>query len=215
METKDSNLKRTLVKVVAALQIVIGALLIVGTICLTLTGDRTVRDESKRFAANLSASADALDSSRMSYEQSAANLYGLTGTMDDIAKKLHDVSESILATGAQFVNYGEGKFFPFKEWFKNSGEKLKEVGDDVVAVSDALKGQSKIINDYREEGYTKSLEAMSKISESLRRTAQALDSDNSSRWCGFVCLLGFCVSMLFFSNGVLLLVVNRLGCWDT
>jgi hypothetical protein len=40
---------------------------------------------------------------------------------------------------------------------------------------------------------------------------QMLDNGNSAaRWCGFVCLLGFCVSMLFFANGMLLFLFARI-----
>ena len=48
-----------LVNIVAILQIVIGVLLMVGTISLTQTAYQTVRDESRQLTDNLSAAADA------------------------------------------------------------------------------------------------------------------------------------------------------------
>ena len=95
-------MKQILVKTVAALQIVVGALLLIGTVGLT-TAYRTVRSESEQLAENLSAAA-----------------------------------------------------------------------------------------------------------ESLRHAMRMLDNGNSTaRWCGFVCVLGFCVSMLFVMNGVILCVFVR------
>ena len=210
-------MKQTLVKIVAALQIVVGVLLLVGTVGLTTTAYRTVRDESEQLAANLSASAEALESLRATYEQSATSLFGLTEAMDDVSAKLVVVSGAISETGRRFSEYGKveespllSMLKPFTEWFKSSGEKLKEVGRDVRSVSVALSGQSEAIKTYRADGHDKTMDAITKTAESLRHAMQMLDNGNSAaRWCGFVCLLGFCVSMLFFTNGALLYVFTR------
>ena len=211
-------MKQTLVKIVAALQIVVGVLLLVGTVGLTTTAYRTVRDESEQLAANLSASAEALESLRTTYEQSATSLFGLTEAMDDVSAKLVVVSGAISETGRRFSEYGKveespllGILKPFMEWFKSSGEKLKEVGRDVRSVSVALSGQSEAIKTYRADGHDKTMDAITKTAESLRHAMQMLDNGNSAaRWCGFVCLLGFCVSMLFFANGMLLFLFARI-----
>ena len=211
-------MKQILVKIVAALQIVVGALLLVGTVGLTTTAYRTVRDESEQLAANLSASAEALESLRATYEQSATSLFGLTEAMDDVSAKLVVVSGAISETGRRFSEYGKveespllSMLKPFTEWFKSSGEKLKEVGRDVRAVSVALSGQSEAIKTYRADGHDKTMDAITKTAESLRHAIQMLDNGNSAaRWCGFVCVLGFCVSMLFFANGMLLFLFARI-----
>ena len=211
-------MKQTLVKIVAALQIVVGVLLLVGTVGLTTTAYRTVRDESEQLAANLSASAEALESLRATYEQSATSLFGLTEAMDDVSAKLVVVSGAISETGRRFSEYGKveespllSMLKPFTEWFKSSGEKLKEVGRDVRAVSVALSGQSEAIKTYRADGHDKTMDAITKTAESLRHAMQMLGNGNSAaRWCGFVCLLGFCVSMLFFANGILLFLFARI-----
>lgn len=211
-------MKQTLVKIVAALQIVVGVLLLVGTVGLTTTAYRTVRDESEQLAANLSASAEALESLRATYEQSATSLFGLTEAMDDVSAKLVVVSGAISETGRRFSEYGKveespllSMLKPFTEWFKSSGEKLKEVGRDVRAVSVALSGQSEAIKTYRADGHDKTMDAITKTAESLRHAMQMLGNGNSAaRWCGFVCLLGFCVSMLFFANGMLLFLFARI-----
>ena len=211
-------MKQTLVKIVAALQIVVGMLLLVGTVGLTTTAYRTVRDESEQLAANLSASAEALESLRATYEQSATSLFGLTEAMDDVSAKLVVVSGAISETGRRFSEYGKveespllSMLKPFTEWFKSSGEKLKEVGRDVRAVSVALSGQSEAIKTYRADGHDKTMDAITKTAESLRHAMQMLGNGNSAaRWCGFVCLLGFCVSMLFFANGMLLFLFARI-----
>ena len=96
-------MKQTLVKIVAALQIVVGVLLLVGTVGLTTTAYRTVRDESEQLAANLSASAEALESLRATYEQSATSLFGLTEAMDDVSAKLVVVSGAISETGRRLT----------------------------------------------------------------------------------------------------------------
>ena len=211
-------MKQTLVKIVAALQIVVGVLLLVGTVGLTTTAYRTVRDESEQLAANLSASAEALESLRATYEQSATSLFGLTEAMDDVSAKLVVVSGAISETGRRFSEYGKveespllSMLKPFTEWFKSSGEKLMEVGRDVRSVSVALSGQSEAIKTYRADGHDKTMDAITKTAESLRHAMQMLDNGNSAaRWCGFVCLLGFCVSMLFFANGMLLFLFARI-----
>ena len=217
MKKGDLDLKRTFARIAAALQVCIGALLLVGTIGLSLTAYRTIREETMQFGENLSAAAVALDSLRDAYAQSASNLFGLTRSMDDVAEKLVGVSGAVSETGRRFENYGRveespflGKLKPFTEWFKNSGEKLREVGGDVGSVSTALKRQSEAIKSYRVDGHEKTLDAIAKTAESLGRTKAILDNSHSvGLWCGFVCILGFCVSMLFFTNGVLLCVLAR------
>ena len=211
-------MKQILVKIVAVLQIVVGGLLLVGTIGLTTTAYRTVRDESEQLAENLSAAAEALESLRTTYEQSATSLFGLTEAMDDVSAKLVVVSGAISETGRRFSEYGKveespllSMLKPFAEWFKSSGEKLREVGRDVRSVSVALSGQSEAIKTYRADGHDKTMDAITKTAESLRHAMQMLDNGNSAaRWCGFVCLLGFCVSMLFFANGMLLFLFARI-----
>ena len=196
-------LKRTLIKIVAILQITIGGLLMIGTIGLTQTAYQTVRDESRQLTDNLSAAADAIESWRTIYTQSAANLFGFTCTIADVSTKLGGVSEKVFRMGELFT----------KLRLKGTGEKWKEVGEDIASISETLKRQGEAIEGYRDDGHEKFLIAISKTVESLRNTIRKLDGGRSAgRWCGFVCILGFCVSMLFFTNGILLFVVNRLGC---
>ena len=212
-------MSHVIAKVAAALQIVIGLMLLAGTIGLTLTAYKTIRTEAVRLSDNLSATVDALESMKITYGQSATNLFGLTGAMDDVSWKLTDVSDSALAIGKWFLEYGEvedpsfwDKLRPFKEFSKNSGQKLTDVGKDVKAVAIALKGQSEAIKDYRDNGHNKSLILMTKSVESLQHAIRMLDSGRSTGlWCGFVCVLGFCVSMLFILNGVLLFVYCVVG----
>ena len=214
-------MRQMLVKIVAVLQIVVGALLLSGTVGLTTTAYRTVRDESEQLVVNLSAAASALESLRTTYEQSAANLFGLTGTMDGVSSKLTDVSEKLLRTGELFTYYGKkceetalGRLFqPLAEWFRSPGDKLTDIGRDVASISRALKVQGETIKTYREDGHEKTLAVMSESVESLRHAIRMLDNGSSAaRWCGFVCILGFCVSMLFFANGMLLVLFARDWC---
>lgn len=225
-------MKRAIAKIAAALQIVIGALLLGGTVCLTGSAYRTVREESAQLATNLVVAADALVSARETYARSATNLFALTGTMDDVGGKLGGVGRKTTDTGKLFEDQAnkilaplDGRIgrwasflLPIVEnlksiaiWCRNSGEKLREIGDDVTSVAESLKGQGKAIEDYRDNGHEKSLAVMAETAESLRHTVAILNRGSVGRWCGFVCLLGFCVSMLFFANGALLIVFAREG----
>ena len=203
-------MKRTLINIVAILQIIIGGLLMIGTIGFTQTAYQTIRDESRQITENLSAAADVLESWRTLYAQSATNLFSFTGAINDVSTTLGDVSERVSQMGEWL------KKLPL---LKGTGEKWKDVGIDIASKSETLKRQSEAIEDYRNDGHEKCLLALSKISktvESLRNTIRKLDGGRSAvRLCGFVCILGFCVAMLFFTNGALLLVVNRLGYKDS
>jgi hypothetical protein len=200
MKTVGPDLKRTLARSVAALQICIGALLLVGTVYLTLTAYKTVRYESEQIAENLSAAGKALESVRVTYGQSADSLFGLTDAMDDISTKLSGVSETVCGIGELFS----------KVWLAGAGEKWKDVGKDIASISEAVKKQGEAIKLYRDDGHAKTMIALTETIESLRHAERMLDNSSSSgRWCGFVCILGFCVSMLFFANGLLLLVFAK------
>ncbi len=218
-------MKRTIARIAAVLQIVVGALLLGGTVCLTGSAYRTIREESGQLSANLAAAATALESARGTYAQSATNLFALTGTMDDVGVKLGAVAGKISDTGKLFEEQADkildhldsrvGKaaafLIPIVEklhsiaaWCKSSGEKLQEIGSDVSSVAGSIEGQGKAIEDYRDNGHEKSLAVMAETAESLRRAEAILNGNSAERWCGFVCVLGFCVSMLFFANGALM-----------
>ena len=223
-------MKRTIAKIAAVLQIVVGALLLGGTVCLTGSAYRTIREESGQLSANLAAAAGALESARGTYAQSATNLFALTGTMDDVGGKLGGVAGKISDTGKLFKELSEkllapldnklGKmaanwipiverFQSIASWGKNSGEKLQDIGKDVSSVATALQGQGRAIDEYRDDGHEKSLAAMAETTASLRHAEAILNRNSAERWCGFVCLLGFCVSMLFFANGALMFAFAR------
>lgn len=223
-------MKRTIAKIAAGMQIAVGALLLGGTICLTGSAYRTVREESGQLAENLSAAADALEAAKDTYAQSATNLFALTGTMDDVGGKLGGVGRKISDTGKLFEEqankllapldskFGKAASFllpiidkiqSIAEWCKSSGGKLREIGSDVSSVAGSLEGQGKAIEDYRDNGHEKSLAVMTETAESLRHAEAILNRNSAERWCGFVCLLGFCVSMLFFANGALLLLFAK------
>lgn len=223
-------MKKTIAKIAAVLQIVVGALLLVGTIGLTGSAYRTIREESGQLSANLAAAADALVSARETYAQSATNLFALTGTMDDVGGKLGGVAGKISDTGKLFKELSEkllapldnklGKmaanwlpiverFQSIASWGKNSGEKLQDIGNDISSVASALQGQGKAIEDYRDNGHEKSLAVMAETAESLRHAEAILNGNSAERWCGFVCVLGFCVSLLFFANGALMFAFAR------
>ena len=200
MKTVGPDLKRALARSVAALQICIGALLLVGTVYLTLTAYKTVRYESEQIAENLSAAGKTLESVRVTYGQSADSFFGLTDAMDDISTKLSGVSETVCGIGELFS----------KVWLAGAGEKWKDVGNDIASISEAVKKQGEAIKLYRDDGHAKTMIALTETIESLRHAERMLDNGSSSvRWCGFVCILGFCVSMLFFANGLLLLVFAK------
>lgn len=200
MKTVGTDLKRALARSFAALQICIGALLLVGTVYLTLTAYKTVRYESEQIAENLSAAGKALESVRVTYGQSADSLFGLTDAMDDISAKLSGVSETVCGIGELFS----------KVWLESVGEKWKDVGKDIASISEAVKKQGEAIKLYRDDGHAKTMIALTETIESLRHAERMLDNGSSSvRWCGFVCVLGFCVSMLFVMNGVILCVFVR------
>ena len=224
-------MKRTIVAVVAALQIGVGILLLGGTAGIAGTAYRTVREESGQLADNLVAAAEALESARGTYAQSATNLFALTGTMDDVGGKLDAVSGKISGTGKLFSNQATKceefaghltwtilkqeislakPFLSLAEWCRNSGRQFSEIGDDVASIATALRGQGKAIKCFRDEGHGKTLVLMATTEESLRHAERLLDGGRSAgKWCGFVCLLGFCVSMLFFANGTLLLLFSK------
>lgn len=226
----NNEMKIEIEKIAAVLQIAVGALLLSGTVCLTGSAYRTIREESGQLSANLAAAADALESARGTYAQSATNLFALTGTMDDVGENLDGVAKKISDTGKLFEEQSDkiqvpldsgiakaasfilpivDKFQSIAEWCKNSGEKLQEIGRDVSSVAGSIKEQGKAIEDYRDNGHEKSLAVMAETAESLRHAEAILNGASAKRWCGFVCILGLCVSLLFFANGLLLFLFAK------
>lgn len=104
---------------------------------------------------------------------------------------------------------GVKAFKSLAEWCKKSGEMIESVGMDVHSVATSVQEQGMAIDEYRDDGHGKALETMVQTEKSLRDAGRILDNGRAGKWCGFVCVLGFCVSMMFFANGALMFAFAR------
>ena len=192
------------------MQLIVGIMLLAGTVVLARTAYPVVRQGSGEVSKALSSAAGTIESLRNAYEKSAEGVFGLTNTIDDVERTLRSVSDSVGRTGSAFCQYSEAEGFsrnlrPFKETARDCGEKMTAAGRDISSVADALQAQSVAIREYSVNGHESFLSVMSQIVDILRGTVHVLDSAYSAAlWCGFVCILGLCVSLLLIMNGILL-----------
>ena len=92
----------------------------------------------------------------------------------------------------------------------DTGNNLSAIGKDVGSVALAISTQARALDDYRHDGHGKVLEAMSTSAESIHHFSDLFANHrNIDRWCGFLVILGLCVSLLFIMNGAILLSFAR------
>ena len=223
------------IKTWAVAQIVIG----VGVACSTAyyapSAFHKMKEESRNAGVGLQDVAEALAAVRMTYAESATNLFNTTGEMDDVAAKLQDAGGKIGDVGHKFEKHGrkferserhnrESKIFwgkmdtplanyladiygDLKEWSLNASENLCDAGRDLSHVAETVGKQREAIEKYQREGHPKTLKAMESSAETIGHVGALLtEGESIDMLARSVYILCGIVALLFIGNGVVLLV---------
>ena len=88
-------MKRKLVRAWAIAQIAIGLAIVASTAHYAPPAFERMRDETQRTGTNLVEIADALAAVRVTYAETATNLFSTTGELEDVEAKLQDAGGKI------------------------------------------------------------------------------------------------------------------------
>ena len=219
----------------AVAQIVIGVGLACSTAYYAPTAFHKIKEETQNAGVGLRDVAEALAAVRVTYAETATNLFDTASGMSDVEIKLQDAGGEIGDVGHQFEERGrkferserhnrESKIFwgkmetPFakyiadiygdlKEWALNAGTKLCDVGRDLSHVAEIVGKQRGAIAKYQSEGHPKTLKAMESSAETIGHVGALLtEGESIDMLARSVYILCGIVALLFIGNGVVLLV---------
>ena len=228
-------MKTMVIKTWAVAQIVIG----VGVACSTAyyapSAFHKMKEESQNAGVGLQDVAEALAAVRVTYAESATNLFDATSEMVGVEAKLADAGGKIGDVGHKFEKHGrkferserhnrESKIFwgkmdtplagyladiygDLKEWSLNASENLCEAGRDLFHVAETVGKQREAIEKYQREGHPKTLKAMESSAETIGHVGELLaEGESIGMLARSVYILCGIVALLFIGNGVVLLV---------
>jgi hypothetical protein len=233
-------MKLTVIRTWAIAQIVIGIAIVVSTAHYAPPAFEKMRDEAQRTGENLIEIAGALAAARITYAESATNLFATSCQLKDVEANIKDVGVKLGDVGLLFEKYGrkferaerhnrESKIFwgkvetPFanhiadiygylKEWALMPSTNLCDVGRILPDVADHIGIQRETIAVFQDDRHPKVLQAMETSSHTIDHVGQMLSSCESITVLSkSIYILCGVVALLFIGNGVVLFVASTLG----
>ncbi len=217
----------------AAIQIILGIAIVASTAHYAPPAFEKMREESRRTGENLVVISEALVAVRMSYAETATNLFISTRDIEDVEAKLKDAGEKIGGAGHLFVGQAQkfakserhnrdstimGFKTPGSETVANIWELLKDmsmgagtnlcdVGRDLSHVSKSIGKQREAIAEFQNDGHPKTLKAMATSSQTIGHVGEMLSScETITALSRSIYVLCGVIAFLFIGNGVVLFV---------
>lgn len=232
-------MKCVIIRTWAVAQIVIGIAIVASTARYVPPVFGKMRKETCRTGTNLVEIADALVAVRTTYAESATNLFSTSRELEDVEAKLQDAGAKIGDVGHTFEKRGrkferaerhnrESKMFwgkmetPFndsianvygdlKEWTLSASTNLCDVGRDLSHVSKSIGKQRKTIAKFQNDGHPKTLKVMATSSQTIGHVGEMLSEAKMIHAVSqSVYILCGIIALLFFGNGIVLLVASSL-----
>ena len=230
-------MKLIIIRTWAIAQIILGVAIVASTTHYAPSAFEKMRDETERTGANLVEIADALAAVRLTYAETATNLFTTSRELEDVENKLQDAGAKLGDVGHVFEKRGrkferserhnrESKMFwgkvetPFndsianvygdlKEWTLSASTNLCDVGRDLSHVSKSIGKQREAIAKFQNDGHHKVLHAMETSSQTIGHVGEMLSSCESISALGkSVYILCGVIALLFIGNGIVLLVTS-------
>ena len=187
----------------SVVQIMIGFLLLGGTVFLSTAVLPRIRANVAMVGDKVSDAAAALRAVNASYCQSATNLFNAAENLADVSKTLGQIGWNLKETGRS-LHFD----VPVMKQLNGVGDSVREIGRGIVNVSVSILTQSNIIRGYRSDGHVKTALLISDSAKMLDDVAVLLKSIRSmTAYDWFVCALGVLVSILFITNGLVLVSI--------
>lgn len=230
-------MKCVIVRIWAIAQIVIGIAIVASTAHYAPPTFEKLCEESLSTGENLVEIADALAAVRLTYAETATNLFATSCELEDVEKKLQDAGAKIGDVGHMFEKRGrkferserhnrESKMFwgkmetPFndsianvygdlKEWTLAASTNLCDVGRDLSHVSKSIGKQREAIANFQNDRHPKVLQAMETSSHTIDHVGQMLSEAKAiDTLRRSVYILCGVIALLFIGNGIVLLVAS-------
>lgn len=227
----------SIIKTWAIAQIVIGVGLACSTAYYAPSAFHKMKEESRNAGVGLQDVAEALAAVRMTYAETATNLFDTASGMADVETKLKDAGGKLCNVGHLFEKRGkkfakserhnrESKMFwgkvdtpgaefladiygDLKELSLNACTNICDVGRDLTHTAKTIGKQRKAISKYQSKGHPKTLKAMESSAGTIGHVGDLLAEGESIDMLGrSVYILCGVVALLFIGNGVVILVAT-------
>lgn len=184
----------------SGVQIVIGVLLLLGTAHMAIAVLPRFNANAGKMEGAVVDAAKAVKAANVACSESEANLVALTRTLEDVADRFDEVGSTVSIAGGK-LHFD----LPGLKALNGVGESIRGVGKDVANIAANIREQSKSFNNYLKDGHPHLTASLSEASMVLDDIASRLKDGREIFVCGlYLCFLGFVVSLLFITNGIIL-----------
>lgn len=193
-------MKSKTIYVWSGVQIVIGVLLLFGTAYMAISVLPNVKSSVRQTSKTFAETAYALKGIKETYCESSEILFSLTESLKDLPDELETISRNVTGMGRNF------KFdIPILEKLNWVGVSMCSIGEKIDCVAEAIREQRDKIGEYQKTYHSQSCDALNDAVQTVDDIAKHVGDDRAfDVYCGYICLLGGVVSLLFITNGVVL-----------
>jgi len=199
-------MRRKVVYLGASVQILIGLLLLCGAVFVQTVILPQIKGKVCEIGDKVSEAAEALRAADAAYCQSATNLFSA-------AENLVQTSSALGSIGWNLKETGRGLHFKVAvlNQINGLGDNICEIGSGVVNIACAIRAQGNIVKDYKNGVHVRVSGLLLDYAATLDDVARMLkDSRAVSVYDWFVCAVGVLVSLLFITNGLILISIAGL-----
>lgn len=195
-----NNMRAKSIYIWSGVQIVIGALLLLGTAYMAIVVLPRFKANASQMEGSVVDAAKAVKAANVACSESGANLVSLTRTLEDVANRFDEVGDTVSIAGGKLHSD-----LPGLKALNGVGKSICGVGKDVANIAANIREQSKLFNNYLKDGHPHLTASLSEASMVLDGISSRLKDGQEIFVCGlFLCFLGFVVSLLFITNGIIL-----------
>ena len=200
--------ERKIVKTIhawAGIQIAIGLLLLVGTVCFAVSILPKFRDGVGQIGEKLAAAAEAVREDNASYCEFVTNLYPLSESIGDVADNFDVIGREVVKTGRSL--HFE---VPVLKKINDVGDSVRNIGNDILNAATTIRKERAVMDEFRNRVHPQNSKSINDAVEVLRDVSGLMQNGAVSEVYGwYICILGILLSVLFIMNGVVLIVLGK------
>lgn len=199
------DVKRKAVCFWAGVQIVIGALLLAGTVYMAMSLLPKLRDGVGQIGEKLAAAAEAVREDNASYCEFVTNL-------SPLSESIGDVADNFDVIGREVVKMGRSLHFevPVLKKINDVGDSVRNIGNDIQNAATTIRKERAVMDEFRNRVHPQNSKSINDAVEVLRDVSGLMQNGTVLEVYGwYICILGILLSVLFIMNGVVLIVLGK------
>lgn len=194
--------RNKVINFISAVQIVIGLLLLTGTVYVATSVLPKIRGGVFLLGEKLADAAEAVRADNESYCAFATNVFTLGESIKDVAEKCEAIGSGVKEAG-RMLHFE----IPILNKINNVGDRVCDIGNDILNTATAIRQGHNVMEEFRNNGHLKTCRSINDAAEGLKEVSKFMQNGPIAGIDGwYICLLGTLLSLLFVMNGVILLL---------